>query len=100
MRDIEAEINHSIRDDGLLKLACSVRLEENEIEEFEKVLPQGSKFLSPTIGDGAINYSLETKYESKDEAEEKLSHRLELFEMFVRSRTELTIPCNLKLTYK
>lgn len=100
MRDIEAEINYSIQDDGLVTFSCSVPLEENEIEEFEKSLPQGSNFLSPSIEDGAINYSLETKYDSKAEAEGKLDHRLELIKMCVRSRTELTILYNLILTSK
>jgi len=97
MRDIETEIEYSVESDGTINMKCVVPLNEDEVNEFERVLPQGSNFLYPTLDKNSITYTHQENYDTEREAQKRVGNRVDLFKMFVRSRTELTIPCNLKI---
>ena len=97
MRKIKAEVNYKINDDGSIQMSCSVPLTDDEVDEFRRVLAQGSTFLDPTIDGNTIHYSLLEKYNSKKEADKIVENRVKLFHMSVRSRTELTLSCDLTL---
>jgi len=91
MRDEKATVDYTIEPNGTINFSCEVPLTDDEVEEFKRVLSQGSAFLSPSLGENSISYFHSETYDSKEEAERRLQGRLETFAEGVRSRTEITL---------